>query len=173
MFRFFFYINRMKGILPSYGLLFLTAFFVGCGKDDASRVTPTPVTMSEALKGNKWQLNSLIVYEPANTPILNLTTISFRPCELDNYFTFSVDNIFREVQGGQICITQRNSKFYLMSGGPWLLNENDSTLTIGGGFIFETFKVVEASNNKMRWEQVVTNYLGGKQIYEYTLRSVK
>lgn len=144
----------------------------GCAKDDTSVVNNEP-SISDALKANKWQLKSLIVYQPANTPILNLTTINFQPCELDNYFEFGIDNRFRESENVLICNPQGNSIFHKLDGGPWLVNDADSSLTIGAGFIFQVYKVMEWKNSSMRWRQEVPDYLGGKQIYEYSLTALK
>ena len=152
--------------------LLIILLSAGCDKEDTSVVNNDP-TISEALIGNKWQLKSLIVYQPANTPILNLTTINFQPCELDNYFEFGIDNRFRESENILICNPQGNSVFHKLDGGPWLVNDSDSSLTIGGGFIIQEYKVMEWKNSILRWQQEVPDYLGGKQIYEYTLTAMK
>jgi hypothetical protein len=154
----------------SWLIMFMLA--TGCDKEEEIPVS-FPTTISEALKGNKWQLKNLIVYQPANTPILNLTTINFQPCELDNYFEFGEDNRFRESENILVCNPQGNSIFHKLDGGLWLVDESDSTLSIGAGFIFQEYKAAERNNNTMRWQQDVPDYLGGKQTYEYTLTSLK
>ncbi len=152
--------------------MFMFLLSTGCDKEEETPVG-SPTTISEALKSNKWQLKSLIVYQPANTPILNLTTINFQPCELDNYFEFGEDNRFRESENILVCNPQGNSIFHQLDGGPWLVNESDSSLTIGAGFIYQVYKVAVWNNNTLQWKQEVPDYLGGKQIYEYTLTSLK
>ncbi len=152
--------------------LFIGMMVIGCQKDEQPVVAGNP-TLSEALTGNKWQMSTLIVYQPADTPILNLTTLNFEPCEMDNYFQFGADNIFREFENTLVCSPQGNSIFHKLHNGPWLVNDTDSTLTIGGGFIVQSYKVAQWSNSKMRWQQKVPDYLGGTQIYEYTMTSMR
>ena len=154
------------------GCLLIIVALTGCNKDETSSTT-NPPTISEALKGNKWQLNSLIVYQPAGTPILNLTTINFKPCELDNYFEFGIDSIFRESENILICNPQGNSVFHQLDKGPWLVNEATDTLTIGAGFIFRVYKVTQWSNSTMKWEQAELDYFGQKMFYEYSFKSIK
>ena len=161
---------KCKSLL-NYSVFFLVAL-TGCNKDETSSTT-NPPSISETLKGNKWQLNSLIVYQPAGTPILNLTTINFQPCELDNYFQFTEGNVFLEFENTITCSPQGNSIFHQLDKGPWLVNEATDTLTIGAGFIFQVYKVTQWNNNSMKWEQMVPDYLGQKQFYEYSFKSIK
>lgn len=153
----------MKRILISCLVLALAA----C-KKDTSLENGSTITLLEAVKGNSWKINSLVL-TTSDGGYVNLFEINFKPCEKDDLLRFNTDESFSKSDNVNICDPLGTSVFNDLNGGGWAVSAKDSVLAIYKGFNVQNYKVTKWSANTMTWKQTSKDYLGIENTLTYTL----
>lgn len=148
-------------------ILCLVLTLASC-KKDTSLEGGSPITLMEAVKGNSWKINSLVL-TTSDGGFANLFEINFKPCEKDDLLQFNADETFSKSDNTMICTPLGSSVFNDLNGGGWAVSSKDSVLAIFKGFNVQNYKVTKWTANAMTWKQTSKDYLGIENTLTYTL----
>lgn len=119
----------MKSIKLSLLLMVLTIIVFAC-KKETETPTPNPApTKAEILSSGKWLPSTVIVTPPIELDgnmVSNITSY-IRPCELDNYYTFSKSKTYIYSNGTLKCDSNENA---IQSKGTWFLTTGEKYLVL-------------------------------------------
>jgi hypothetical protein len=143
----------------------LLSFILSCQKETIEAIYKP----SDVLTPGKWQLKKLTFEVPPGSGAIDVTNITFDPCELDDIFEFKTGGLFSCSENTNIC-TLNKAIFYNLNGGTWELS-GDTLLKITAGFNVQNFKFGKITSNSIELQQSFTNYLG--ELTRHTFLIVK
>lgn len=150
------------------GLLLLVGLFA-CQKKETA-----PATTLEILTSTKWQIYSLTVANPPNSTPGDITTTTFKACELDDVIEFTKAGAFSVNEHTDVCLPGTNrSIFAKLNGAAWVLSGPDTLVTLKAGFLEQAYRIGQKSLSFIELYQIQKNYLDEYQKYTYTLRAVE
>lgn len=150
------YLNKMK-YFPIFLIIALS-----CKKD------PVILKPADVLQSTKWQLKNLLLESPAGSIPSDITSITFKPCELDDVIEFKNGGNYYCSENTNVCVNN-TSFFYAVNGSSWNIS-GDTLLTIGGGFIYQKYHFGQISKTSVELTQTQQNYLGETIMYRFQLK---
>lgn len=152
--------------IAAAGLLIVTSL-VSCEKSETSP------SLQEILTSRTWQLTSYSIAAPPESAPSDITTATFKACELDDLISFEKSGLFSVSENTKVCPSGTNlGVFYNMNGAAWYLSGPDTLLTIKLGFLEQSYRISRKSVYSLEIYQVYKNYFDELQRYNYVLKAV-
>jgi len=147
-------------------LFLLPLLFSHCNKENA--VVPQK-TIEELLVGSSWKLQKIQIQVPPDQGLTDIPNLGLDPCEADDSFRFSPNNIFTMQDGVYACNGNGKSIFWNANGGNWKYTAKDSSLVIQGNPFQYSFKIKSITTASMVMYQSTLDIFGQETWYLYNL----
>jgi len=160
-------INKLKYL--KY-LFLLTLLFSNCNKEES--VGPQK-PIEELLVGSSWKLQKIQIQVPPDQGLTDIPNLGLDPCEADDSFRFSTDNIFVVQDGVYNCNGNGRSVFWNANGSKWTYTASDSSLIISASPQDQKFKIKSITTSIMVMYQSTRDIFGQETWYLYNLTAKK
>ena len=147
-------------------LFLLALIFINCNKEKSA---PPQKPIEELLVASSWKFQKLQIQIPPDQGLTDIPNLGLDPCEADDSFRFSTNNIFLMQDGVYACNGNGRSVFWNANGGKWTFNAKDSSLIITAFPQDQKFKVKSITTASMVIYQSTKDIFGQETWYLYNL----
>ena len=141
-----------------------------CSKEESAPAGPT---IEELLVSTSWKLQKIQIQIPPDPGLTDNPNLGLDPCEADDSYRFSTDNLFVVQDGANACNGNGRSVFWNVNAGKWTFTASDSTLIITGFPMDQKFKIKSISPSTIVMYQSAMDILGQEIRYLFTLTAKK
>ena len=149
--------------LHSLGILLLISF--SCKKE-----TPLTGSRIDLLTGAKWQLTNLYHQEVGQRTIVDLLSIHYSSCELDDSYHFTRDHSFFRRDSVEICSSDPH--FGLYGASSWTADSALTKISFTSMFYHYDMEIKTLNKSTLELSHSMVDYFLKKIIYTYRFRSI-